>query len=172
MTLSSRLTLLTLAGVVAVGSLSYCAGRSEGAKSVTLRANGARTHTAVHATRAREIQTAKAQLAAARVDTVWREARAHVVITSDTTVSVDSLPDIPVAPLVISVLRADDRKASSDSLLIVSLEAENVALREERDAWKERVELLKPPRCGMKCGIAIGASIVLTVAWTVAHVVR
>lgn len=165
---SGWLTVLTLAGVVAVGGLSYCAGRQSGAQSVKLGTNKVRTSTAGQRRRAANQARVRAALAAATADTVRHRARARVVITSDTTVSIDSLPEIPVAPLVISVLRADDRKASADSLLIVSLEAENVALTEERDAWHERADLLKPPRCGMRCGIVIGAGAVLAAAFTVA----
>lgn len=167
---SGWLTVLTLAGVVAVGGLSYCAGRSEEAKSVTLRANGVRTHTAGQGRRAANQARVRAALAAQTADTVRRRARSRVVITSDTTVSIDSLPDIPVAPVIISVLRADDRKASADSLLIVSMGTEVAAITEEKDAWKERAELLKPPRCGVKCGVVLGATGALLLVKAIAAV--
>lgn len=170
MTISNRLTLLTVAAVLASCAISYCSGKRAGERDAKLRQNTHRIAAATPARKKAEGRTIQALARSAAADTVRKVARTRVTIASDSTVSIDGLAPLNVSIPVVSLLKADDAKARADSMTIVSLRAENASLREERDAYKERAELLEPDRCGRKCGIVIGVVGTMAAAIAIDHV--
>lgn len=151
-----------LAFVVLVGGAGYLLGNCHGHHAERLAQNSRRIAVATPRRVAAEKIALKAleRSAAAKIH---RDAvKSRVIITSDSTADVDGLPTALPVP-VVSLLRADDRKVKMDSLTIDALQVELVATREERDAWKERAELLRPPKFGFKAGLATGAGVVLAI---------
>lgn len=161
----------TVLSVIAVLSVaSYCAGKQEGSRSEKLKANGVRIQTAEHAARAQRIAVMKALDSAAKAGQTHQTARARVVIINDTVIQVDTLPPMVVPAPVVDLERASDAKIRADSIAIVSLQAQVAAERARADAWQERAQLLKPPRCGIKCGIVIGGTTALALVVALASV--
>ncbi len=164
--------LLILAFALAVlGGGAYLSGRSSGRTSLRIERNSEQLDTNAvaidSAMRIRETAEkrrgaeleARAPIAAAR-----RKARAAV--------DIDVHP-----PEVVALIGLDDRLILHDSLSIAALTTENLALRIERDRWRQRAELLEQrvklveaPRCSTKCGIAIGAGAVIALAVAIASV--
>lgn len=143
--------------VLGAGGMGYCAGRVDGARRAKLEQNERRIDAAATVRKDAEKASTAALVKSDKARETHRVARARVEITSDTTIEVDRIPHVVALP-VVSLLRSSDQLHSTDSLTIVTLKSEIVALREERDAWKERAELLTPPRLGFKAGLVAGAT--------------
>lgn len=157
--LMAFLVLLVFAG----GGMGYCAGRLEGKRSARLEQNAARIQVATsRRTQAEEVSMkAIERTAAARA--ARREARTHVAIVDDTTLTVDSLL-VTVPRPVVQLIQTSDVQSRTDSITIVALQRQITALEEERDAWKERAELLKPPRFDVVDGAIAGGSVATATA--------
>jgi hypothetical protein len=153
------LALLVFAGA----GMGYCAGRLDGKRDVKLERNGARIQVATsRRTQAEEVSMrAIERTTPARAER--REARKRVEIVDDTTLTVDSLLVNMPRP-VVSLIRSSDTQSRTDSIAIVALQRQVTALEEERDAWKERAELLKPPRFDVVDGAIAGGSVATAAA--------
>ena len=157
---------LTILALVA-GGVGYCAGRADGRRDARLEANRERIARAAAAreTAAEVSREAVERTVVARAER--RQARTRIAIVDDTTLTVDDLPvNVPLP--VVSVIQKSDVQARTDSVTIVALQEHVRSLEEERDAWRERAQLLKPPTFTFVDGVVIGASAAAATATVIA----
>lgn len=88
------------------------------------------------------------------------ELRAAVSLVGDSAVSIDGGVPLLVPPALIGLVGIDDELVHADSAAIGALTLENIAIAIERDAWRDRaqlleqrVQILERQRCGTGCKV-------------------
>jgi len=143
--------------VFAAAGMGYCAGRVEGRKSVRLEQNEQRIHVATTHRAAAEAAAMKAIERSTQARQERRVIRERIQVVDDTTLTLDDLP-LTVPLPVVQLIQKSDQLARTDSITIVLLQRQVTTLEEERDAWKERAELLEPPRLNFTDGVIAGGT--------------
>jgi hypothetical protein len=163
------LVVLALAG----GAGLYCAGKSEGGRSMKIQQLEAKRDTAAQVTaeaiKAREFIEPKAREAVKRSDERREKRRARQLAVVDSNTIKLNGEFLTAQPRVIAIIAEDKQIMAGDSITIDLLQALQRRTEAERDAWKaeallgrEEIDELKKGRRAATLR-TVGTTVVLTV---------
>jgi hypothetical protein len=162
------LTLLALAG----GAGLYCAGRTEGGRSMKIKEVQAKRDTNATVIQKAEEHTRflepKAREALKRSDARREKRRARKLAVVDSTTIKLGEELLTAEPRVIAIIAEDKQIMAGDSITIELLNALNRSIAAERDAWKAEALLLRDElaleRGGRRMRVVkvVGTTVVLT----------